>query len=87
MNHWMFRCKDVSRKISLSMDITLPLHHRLAIRLHLMMCRHCARFKRQLASLRAICHRIDSAPLPSDGDIHFSAEAKSRLKAKLRSLS
>jgi hypothetical protein len=42
MNHWMFRCKDVSQKVSLSMDMSLPLHHRLAIRVHLVMCRYCA---------------------------------------------
>lgn len=52
MRHWMFRCKDVSHKVSLSLDASLPLHQRLAVRMHLMMCRYCARFRRQLIMLK-----------------------------------
>lgn len=40
MKLWMFRCQDVSQKVSQSMDASLPLSHRLAVRMHLMMCRY-----------------------------------------------
>ena len=87
MNHWMFRCKDVSEKISLSMDVSLPLYQRMAIRFHLLMCRYCSRFHRQLMALRKMCHRIDSGTLPECDTPVLSREAKNRLKAKLRSIS
>jgi len=52
MNHWMFRCKDVSGLISRSMDETLPLRIRLGIKIHVMMCYLCSRYQKQLVLIR-----------------------------------
>jgi hypothetical protein len=52
MIHWMFNCKEVSKKVSLSMDASLPVHHRLLITIHLMMCKYCNRFRQQLLIIR-----------------------------------
>jgi hypothetical protein len=52
MIHWMFNCKEVSKKVSLSMDASLPAHHRLMITLHLLMCKYCNRFREQLLIIR-----------------------------------
>jgi len=49
---WMFNCKDVSQKVSESMDRKLPVSQRVGIRTHLMMCRFCSRYKRQVFLLR-----------------------------------
>ncbi|MGD8702723.1 MAG: hypothetical protein PVG51_02410 [Desulfosarcina sp.] len=86
MNHWMFRCKDVSQKVSLSMDMSLPLHHRLAIRVHLVMCRYCARFRRQLMLLRTTSRLIDG-DLPSSDPAFskLSNQARERIKKTLHS--
>jgi hypothetical protein len=85
MKHWMFRCQDVSRKISQSLDEELPLGQRMAIRIHLMMCRYCALFYRQLVLLRKMSRHMD--PDQPSGESHdkLSAEAKTRIKDKLRS--
>ena len=48
MDHWLFRCRDISGLISRSYDERLPLRIRLGIRFHLMMCHLCARNKKQL---------------------------------------
>jgi len=83
MNYWMFSCHEVSRKISQSMDARLTLLQRMGIRIHLMMCRYCARFRRQLTLLRTIC-RIDEPDQPTEGQGEsLSAEAKMRIKEKL----
>ena len=82
LNHWMFRCKDVSRKVSLSMDAPLPPGERLAVSFHLMMCRYCARFRRQLRQLRVLSCNIDAAPT-DDG---LSAAARERIKNILKEL-
>jgi len=52
MNHWMFKCKEVTRMVSESLDRKLPLYQRIGVRIHLLMCKFCSRFKRQLLFLR-----------------------------------
>ena len=84
INHWMFRCRDVSEKVSRSLDDRLPLYERLAIRFHLMMCRYCARFDRQVRQIRELCGKIDT-PLPgSEPTEGLSEECKNRINAALR---
>lgn len=52
MKHWLFNCKDISHLVSRSMDEQLPLYRRMGITFHLMMCRYCARYARQLKIIR-----------------------------------
>ena len=52
MNHWMFKCKEVTRMVSESLDRKLPLYQRIGVRKHLLMCKFCSRFKKQLLFLR-----------------------------------
>lgn len=85
MKHWMFRCQDVSRKVSQSMDGALPLRQRMAIRLHLMMCRYCSRFYRQLILLRKMSCVEDLEQPTGETPEKLSEETKTRIKEKLRS--
>ena len=48
MNHWLFRCDDIAGLISRSMDETLSWRMRIGIRLHLIVCRWCTQYKKQL---------------------------------------
>jgi hypothetical protein len=48
----MLRCRDVSTLISTDTLASAPWTRRLAVRLHLAMCRHCRRFARQIELLR-----------------------------------
>ena len=52
MIHWMFNCKEVSEKVSISMDESLPVHHRIMLNIHLLMCKYCNRFRKQLLVMR-----------------------------------
>ena len=56
MNHWMFKCKEVTRMVSESLDRKLPLYQRIGVRIHLLMCKFCSRFKKQLLFLRETIH-------------------------------
>ena len=86
MNHWMFRCNDVSKKVSQGMDTPQPLGTRMMIRMHLWMCRHCSRVYRQLHQLRQMSrhNHADAADCPPDLPDALSPEARERIKAKLR---
>jgi hypothetical protein len=87
MKHWMFRCKDVSQKVSLLLDASLPFHHRLAVRMHLLMCRYCARFRRQLIMLRKVSRLVDDGPSTDETTVALSDETKERIKKALRAIS
>lgn len=50
----MMTCAEVSELVSASLDRALPLPQRFGVRLHLLMCKPCALYDRQLRSLRAI---------------------------------
>lgn len=84
MHHWMFNCREVSRKVSESMDVPLPLHQRLFIGFHLLMCRFCARFRKQLRQLKA-AGRAYEAQLDAVGpSATLSPEARDRIRASLK---
>lgn len=56
MSHWMFNCREVTRLISDAMDRKVPFHRRMGIRLHLLMCRFCARYLKQVKIIRDLMH-------------------------------
>lgn len=71
MNHWTFRCRDVSEMISRSMDTRLPLGKRIGIRFHLMMCRLCRRYQQQLALISDALSSVDKALEAEEPDSFF----------------
>ena len=73
-------CQDITRLVSESMDRTLPLTQRIKIRMHLGMCKYCARFEKQVRFLRRICQ--EHAELPSETAL--SAKARDRIRHTLR---
>ena len=84
MKHWMFRCKDVSHKVSQSMDAALPFHQRMAIWMHLLMCRYCYRFRSQLMTLRKLSRMTVHDPVDVLSNETLSPQARERIKGKLR---
>jgi len=84
MKHWMFRCKDVSQKFSESLDRKLPLHERMFIRMHQLMCRYCARFRRQLLLLRELSRSDKFVGMRQELSSGLSLEARERIKASLK---
>lgn len=47
----MLRCHEVTRLYATDEIRSAPLRTRLAARLHLLMCRHCDRYVRELAAI------------------------------------
>jgi hypothetical protein len=87
MSHWMFNCKEVSRRVSESMDHRLPLYQRMLIRMHLMVCKYCSQFRRQVMFLREICrsHQLDEGAM--DTTFNLPPDARERIRQALKSWS
>jgi hypothetical protein len=68
--------------VSESMDTRLHFSRRMAMWIHLMMCRYCSRFRRQLLFLREMsCLEAEAAVNARDGrDAALPPDARDRLK-------
>ncbi|MEW6720256.1 MAG: hypothetical protein AB1346_07390 [Thermodesulfobacteriota bacterium] len=82
----MLRCKEATRLISLSMDESLPMFRKVELRLHILICRWCARYERQLLLIRDMLRGLDLATDRPDGSTGetLSEPARERIKASLR---
>ena len=54
----MRSCREVSRLASERMDRELTLRERLAFNMHVMMCRNCLRYARQIALVKQATDRL-----------------------------
>ena len=83
----MLSCKDVTKLVSESMDRSLPLGKRVGVRFHLLICRFCERYRRQLLLIRETARNLAHAgempgePFPET----LSPEARERIRKSLGS--
>ena len=78
----MLSCRDVTQLISESMDTSLPIGKRIGVRVHLLMCKFCSRYERQLLLIRNTVRRI-VATEEKPGET-LSEEAKERIRNSLQ---
>ena len=74
----MIRCREVATLLSTDQVASQPVSRRIAVRLHLMMCRHCRRFARQLTLLTQA-----AVNLAARFDSEVSADFEQRLQGRL----
>ena len=81
----MLRCREISKLVSESMEQDLPLRRRLEVRMHLMMCRMCWGFARQIRLLRRGARENPErlGPDESSPEANLSEKARQRIKATL----
>ena len=80
----MLNCQQASQMISQSLDRQLTWRERFNLRLHLTICKYCARFKQQLVTLRIALKRMGDQ-IEQDETIHLPSEAKARIAKELGS--
>jgi len=73
--------------VSESMDRKLPIHHRLLIVVHLLMCKYCNRFKKQLQILRHAIGLEDIHEEVLDRFPSLSKETREQIKQAMRDFS
>jgi predicted anti-sigma-YlaC factor YlaD len=79
-------CREISELVSRSLDHELPRAERLAVTLHLLYCKACRRFRRQVLTLKTAMARLASdASCAERAEIpHLAPEARERIKRTLR---
>ncbi len=75
----MMNCKDVSTLIARGELTQAPLMRRLAMRMHLVFCRHCRAFQRQLDAI-ARAARAATARLANEPGAEFEATLTRRMR-------
>jgi hypothetical protein len=74
----MLSCKQASQLISQSLDRSLTLHERIALKLHLIICKYCKRFSQQVQTLRnAMRTMVDS--IENNDTIEMPSATKKRI--------
>ena len=79
MRHWIFSCRQTSAMISESMDSKPSLPRRMGIRFHIMMCKLCRRYQKQLLFMAGAMR----SQAGSDACCKLSAEGRQRIKTNL----
>ena len=86
MNHWMFRCKDVSQLISRSMDEDLGFWTRMGIWFHLKMCHLCRRYRDQLHVISQAVSKMGPDPDAKAPAVSLPKDAAEKISAHLENL-
>ena len=80
----MLSCKEATRLVSEGLDRELPFWRRMSLRFHVVMCRGCSRYKRQITALnRLITDHYGDDP-PAEVSEHVSQDAVQHIKSSLR---
>ncbi len=79
----MLSCKEATQLASEGLDRELPFWRRLGLRLHVVMCRGCSRYARQITALNRLIsdHYGDDPPAEVSG--HVSQDAMQYIKSSL----
>ncbi len=77
----MWSCKKVAQLASESLDRPLTLQERLLLRFHLLFCKFCSRYLRQLKFLQRACAHADENQ--SRSKIGLTEGARERLRDRL----
>lgn len=76
-------CRDASRLQSEQFDHLIPASQRVGLRIHLLLCRWCRRYGRQLDFLRKVVRaQNENSRLPENATL--SSDARERMKRAVR---
>ena len=78
-------CRDMAALASRAMDERLPWSARVAFRSHLLYCKACRRYRRQLHVIHSVLAsvRTTDAPSPEPGRLTLGEDARQRMIAAL----
>jgi len=77
----MYKCKEIIELPSKGMDTSLPWTIRMEMKLHVLMCKTCSRYAKQLQFMNQVLDRYSQ--VSSDGR-QLSASAKQRIAKQIQ---
>ena len=77
-------CEQASRLLSNQQDTSLRRTEQWALKLHLLLCRSCRRYKDQLRSVRKIFSALRTKPDSAPPELRISDEKRDDIKKTLR---
>lgn len=82
----MLTCKEATQLVSEGLDRHLPWSKRLGLKMHLLMCRHCSAYSRQLRGLARVFHLrfSESRAIEDQYGESLTPEARDKIKSALR---
>ncbi|HEX5539542.1 MAG TPA: zf-HC2 domain-containing protein [Methylophilaceae bacterium] len=84
LKDYMLSCKQASQLVSQSFDRPISVRERLALGFHLMICKFCRRFARQLLQISRAIHSL-TRHMEQDESLQLSPQAKQRIVESLES--
>ncbi len=78
---WMPTCKETTELASRAMDARLSFADRMALRVHLAICKNCAQFNQQLQEMRRL-FRLETSD--SDDAAALAPDARQRIATELQ---
>lgn len=79
----MLTCKEVADLASQSLDRQLSFTKHIGLRLHLMMCRLCSRYARQLRFMHEVAASVGQHEETGERQLKLSQEARDRIRQRL----
>jgi hypothetical protein len=77
----LLTCRETTKLASRALDARLPLLDRIALRLHLAICKNCVRFNQQLKAMRHLIHSETGTPDDAPG---LPPQARQRIANELQ---
>jgi predicted small metal-binding protein len=78
-------CREMARLLSKECETPLPLGLRIRMRLHLLCCRWCTRYRNQIRWIHRLIGSLGHREC-EHGEDHLSEEAKEKIRAVLKNL-
>ena len=84
--NFMINCKEAARLLSDKLEYPLPLHKRILLRMHVIMCAACRLYGKQIAALKSLVARhLEIEEYPSlSSESTLSNDARERMKSLLK---
>lgn len=79
----MLNCKQASELVSQSLDRPLPWSKRIELKFHLLICKFCKRFFKQMYGMKQAATQLQR-DIESDDSIKLSDSAKQKIRDQLK---
>jgi len=90
LENWLVRntppCQDVVRVLSDAMERPIPLHRRIGVWLHFLICTWCLRYHKQIGLIRTVLRSDEPGAAGADAEAGSAARLSDQARERLKRL-